>query len=152
MNGIKWRTGASFESGEFTVKLSGDLTTGITRVGAKGPDVAIGSIAGPACDLGTVTPTPTATLTPTATITPTATLPPTATNTQPASTGPIVITDNDQVLTINCNGAAVIVNGNNNTLTLLGTRSSLTVRGNNNRITLESPTIVTNTGNENIIR
>jgi hypothetical protein len=99
----------------------------------------------------TTTNTATATMTSTATITPTANLLPTATITPPVSTGPIVITDNDQVLTINCDGAEVIVNGNNNTLTLLGTCRSLTVHGNNNQIYLESPTDVTDTGNGNII-
>jgi hypothetical protein len=44
LNGIKWETGAGFESGEFSVTLAGELTSGTVRVGAKGPDVAIGSM------------------------------------------------------------------------------------------------------------
>lgn len=99
----------------------------------------------------TSTATVTGTVTETVTPTPTGTVTPTPMGMIVLATGPITITDNDQVLTINCNGNPVTVNGNSNTLTLLGTCSSLTVRGNNNRITLEFPTTVTNTGNENII-
>jgi len=76
LNGIKWETGTDFESGVFSVTLSGDLTSGTVHVGAKGPDVAIGQIAGPACavvttSIPTVTMTPTVTPTIDMTITPT---------------------------------------------------------------------------------
>jgi hypothetical protein len=50
----------------FSVTLSGDLTSGTVHVGAKGPDVAIGQIAGPACAIS-ITGTPTVTMTPTVT-------------------------------------------------------------------------------------
>jgi len=50
LNGIKWETGDEFQQGEFTVTLTGHLAVGITRVGAKGPDVAWGEIAGPVCE------------------------------------------------------------------------------------------------------
>lgn len=168
LNGIKWQTGAGFDRGEFTVTLAGDLITGVTQVGAKGPDVAIGSLAGPICNPGTPTPSPTPgpSETPTQPVTPSATIEvpptqppaPTAAPTMPppppppASSGPIDISNNDQALTLNCNGAAVTVRGNNNTVTLLGQCSSLTVRGNSNTITLQAPTVITNTGNNNIIR
>lgn len=166
LNGIKWQTGAGFDRGEFTVTLSGKLTTGMTRVGAKGPDVAIGSLAGPVCDLGTITPspTPTITLTPTITSTPTvtltptatveATLPPTLIPTNPPQSGiacPAVITDNDQYVVINCSGGTVTVLGNNNTVIVNGSCSNLTVRGNNNRITVPGGTPINNSGNENVI-
>lgn len=165
LNGIKWQTGAGFERGVFTVVLSGDLTTGIPRVGAKGPDVAIGYIAGPICNLGTMTPspTPTITLSPTITLTPTSTVkssptrtpkptnPPPTQPPPPAISGPVVITENNQILTINCSGASVTVNGNNNTLALYGMCSSLIVRGNNNRITVPAGTPINNTGNGNVI-
>lgn len=40
LNWIKWETGTGFQSGVFSVTLTGDLTTGTAQVGAKGPDVA----------------------------------------------------------------------------------------------------------------
>ncbi|MFZ6028719.1 MAG: DUF5666 domain-containing protein [Chloroflexota bacterium] len=168
LNGVKWETGAGFQRGEFSLTLSGELTLGTVHVGAKGPDVEIGQIAGPACAVpASVTPTPTITFTPsptsmitataTATITPTvtfpssptvvpptATLPPPPTVTPqppappPASSGTINVTDNDQTLTFTCNGNAVVVSGNSNTVTLLGSCSSITVRGNNNQVYWQS--------------
>jgi hypothetical protein len=173
LNGIKWETRAGFQSGQFSVTLTGELTTGTVQVGAKGPDVAIGQITGPACDILT-TGTPTATATPSQTFTPspTATLatditptltpvptevPPTAPPqlpTQappPASSGTILITDNDQTLTFTCNGNAVEVRGNANTITLLGSCSSITVKGNANVIYYSGSPVITDTGNENRI-
>ena len=50
LNGIKWQTGAGFQQGEFTVTLTGHWAVGVTGVGAKGPDVAWGEIAGPICE------------------------------------------------------------------------------------------------------
>src|SRR5688572_4054207 len=157
-NGIKWQTGTGFQNGEFSVVLSGELTTGMVKYGVKGPDVAVGLVEGPVCDLITPTPgvTPTATQTaivhelpsPT-TITPTV-IPPTV-QPPPASSGTIIITDNDQTLTFTCNGNAVEVRGNANTITLLGSCSSITVRGNGNVIYYSGSPVITNTGNENII-
>lgn len=166
LNGIKWQTGTGFQSGEFSVVLSGELMSGIVQVGVKGPDVAIGEIAGPACDVTTITSTVTvtpSTITPTVTQTaivdstpsPTAFTPTVITPTiqpPPASSGTILITDNDQTLTFTCNGNAVEVRGNANVITLLGSCSSITVRGNGNQIYWQSGSpIITNTGNENII-
>lgn len=101
-----------------------------------------------------VTPVPpTPTLVPATIVPPTPTqVPPPTIVVPPPSTGSIVITDNNQTLTLTCNGNSVTVNGNDNTITLFGTCASLTVRGNNNRIFLESATSVTNTGNNNIIQ
>jgi hypothetical protein len=167
LNGIKWETGAGFESGEFSVTLSGALTSGTVHVGAKGPDVAIGSIAGPTCEiLTTTTPTVVATtatetatvdmtLSPipfTPTLVPPTAVPPTV-QPPPASSGTIIITDNDQTLTFTCNGNAVEVRGNANVITLLGSCSSITVRGNGNLVYWQSGSpVITNTGNENIIQ
>jgi hypothetical protein len=163
LNGIKWQTGTGFERGDFSVTLSGDLTTGTVRVGAKGPDVAIGSITGPACDLP-ATGTPIATLIPTATadVTSTSTslstdVPPTVPPqlpTQvppPADSGTILITDNAQTLTFTCNGNAVEVRGNANTITLLGSCSSITMKGNANEIYYSGSPVITDTGNANRI-
>jgi hypothetical protein len=161
LNGIKWQTGAGFESGEFSVTLSGDLTSGTVQVGAKGPDVALGQITGPACDvLTTGTPAITFTSSPTSTlttdITPTLTLVPTEMPPQlptqappPASSGTILITDNAQTLTFTCNGNAVEVRGNANTITLLGSCGSISVKGNANVIYYSGSPVITNTGNEN---
>lgn len=49
ISGIKWQTGAGFTQGEFTVTLSGQITTGVVNVAAKGPNVVRGAIAGPSC-------------------------------------------------------------------------------------------------------
>jgi hypothetical protein len=156
LNGIKWETGAGFESGEFSVTLTGTLTTGTVHVGAKGPDVAIGSIAGPNCaTLTTATPTATldVTLSPVSpTPVPPTAIPPTV-QPPPASSGTIIITDNDQTLTFTCNGNAVEVRGNANVITLLGSCASITVRGNGNQVYWQSGSpVITNTGNENIIQ
>lgn len=162
LNGIKWQTGAGFQRGEFTVVLSGELTSGTVQVGVKGPDVAIGEIAGPACDISTsvtstILVTSTATQTPTLNVTPSlAAFTPTViaptVEPPPASTGTILITDNDQTLTFTCSGNAVEVRGNANVITLLGSCSSITVRGNANQVYWQSGSpVITNTGNENII-
>lgn len=154
-NGIKWQTGAGFQSGEFSVVLSGELISGMVKFGVKGPDVAIGLVEGPVCNLTTSTPTgeltSTATQTATADETPTATVS-APTIQPPASTGTILITDNDQTLTFTCNGNAVEVRGNANTITLLGSCGSITVKGNANVIYWQSGSpVITNTGNENTI-
>ena len=154
-NGIKWQTGTGFQSEDFSVVLSGELTTGMVKYGVKGPDAAVGLVQGPVCDLATSTST--GEVTPTATHTaivdelpsptaPAATVPP------PASTGTIIITDNDQTLTFTCNGNAVEVRGNANTITLLESCSSITVRGNGNQVFWQSGSpVITDTGNENAI-
>ncbi|HEX6270591.1 MAG TPA: DUF3060 domain-containing protein [Anaerolineales bacterium] len=163
LNGIKWQTGAGFQSGEFNLVLSGQLTSGTVQVGVKGPDVAIGVIEGPACDVTTITPTVTITpgaITPILTTTVQSTpspAEPSATASAPtvqppASSGTILITDNDQTLTFTCNGNAVEVRGNANVITLLGSCSSITVRGNANQIYWQSGSpVITDTGNGNII-
>jgi hypothetical protein len=69
----------------------------------------------------------------------------------PASSGTIIITDNDQTLTFTCSGNAVEVRGNANVITLLGSCASITVRGNANVIYYSGSPVITNTGNENII-
>jgi hypothetical protein len=179
--GIKWQVGNGFTQGVFSVTLVGHWAIGITQVGVKGPDVGIGVIAGPSCQLTTPTPiatssyTPTSTLMPTifpvATATPTVPpppptstpLPPTSTpvppppptpvppSPPPANIGPIVITDNDQTLTFTCSGNEVIIRGNANNITLLGNCGAITIRGNGNRVSIQSATSVTNTGNGNQI-
>jgi hypothetical protein len=132
---------------------TGTLTLTLSPTGTNSPT----STDKPITNTPVATRTPAATFSPTVTNTPvapptrTATPPPAATHTPIIIEAPIIITGNDQVLTIDCNGAAVTVNGNGNTLTLLGTCSSLTVHGNNNHITLENPTTVTDTGNGNVI-
>lgn len=154
LDGIKWQTGTGFESGEFRVTLSGKLTSGTVLVGVKGPDVTIFNSTGPICSDGTVTPSVTAsfdlTPAPSSTLEPTLS-PPTAPPQPPASSGTILITNNDQTLTFTCNGNAVEVRGNANTITLLGTCGSITVKGNGNVIYYSGSPVITNTGNENSI-
>jgi len=153
LNGIKWQTGVGFQSGEFSVVLSGELTSGTVLVGVKGPDVAIFNTMGPVCVEGTVTPTATIDLTTSPSPEPTLVLPTESPQpAPPASSGTILITDNDQTLTYTCNGNAVEVRGNANTITLLGSCSSITVKGNGNVIYWQSGSpAITNTGNENTI-
>jgi len=152
-NGIKWQTGTGFQNGEFSVVLSGELTTGMVKYGVKGPDVAVGLVEGPVCDL--ITPpsgvTPTATQTAIVDELPSPTIIPPTVQPPPASSGTIIITDNDQTLTFTCNGNAVEVRGNANTITLLGLCSSITVKGNANVIYYSGSPVITNTGNENTI-
>lgn len=50
LSGIKWQPGGGFVEGEFSVTLSGDLTVGRVNVAVKGPDVALGELAGPTCN------------------------------------------------------------------------------------------------------
>jgi hypothetical protein len=83
---------------------------------------------------------------------PTSTPQPQPTTAPPPSTGPIVITENNQTLTLTCSGNPVTINGNDNTMTLLGAGSSRTVRGNSNRVTVQGGVPVTNTGNNNVIQ
>jgi hypothetical protein len=157
-DGIKWQTGTDFQSGEFSIVLSGELTTGMVRYGVKGPAVSIGLVEGPVCQAQTATPDSkaTLTLTPSTEVTSTLEKPiPTATalpEQPPASSGIILITDNAQTLTFTCNGNAVEVRGNANVITLLGTCSSITVKGNANQVYWKSGSpAITDTGNENII-
>jgi len=161
-DGIKWETGTDFRSGDFTVVLSDELMKGVVQVGVKGPDVAIGMIEGPNCEETTLTPivtttpdtvTPTEEIPATEKVTPIPTEPaPLPTAQPPASSGPIIVTNNNQVLTFTCNGNAVEVRGNANVITLLGSCSSITVKGNANQVYWQSGSpVITNTGNENII-
>jgi hypothetical protein len=71
----------------------------------------------------------------------------------PVSTEPIVVTGNDQNLTMTCYGNAVEIRGHVNTVTLLGSCSSITVTGNGNWVFWEfgSP-VITDRGTDNIIR
>lgn len=50
LNGIKWQGAGVQGSAVFTVTLDGYWVVGTNRVGAKGPDVAIGLLAGPSCN------------------------------------------------------------------------------------------------------
>ena len=49
MSGVEWQTDTNFQDGEFSVTLTGDLKKGMTRAGARGQDVSINSLEGPAC-------------------------------------------------------------------------------------------------------
>jgi len=155
-DGIKWQTGTDFQSGDFAVVIYGELINGIVQVGVKGPNVATEMIEGPNCKVTTITPTVTTTP---GTVTPTEENIPLPTQTAPAptvqppaSSGPIIITDNDQVLTFTCDGNAVEVRGNANVITLLGSCSSITVKGKGNQVYWQSGSpVIVNTGNENII-
>ncbi len=49
MSGIQWQTGQDFESGEFSVVLTGDLEKGIARAGVEGQELSLGSLEGPVC-------------------------------------------------------------------------------------------------------
>jgi hypothetical protein len=51
LNGMKWQPGGGFVNGVFSVTLSGNVTVGRTTVAVKGPDVALGALAGPVCGL-----------------------------------------------------------------------------------------------------
>ncbi|HKZ86125.1 MAG TPA: DUF5666 domain-containing protein [Anaerolineae bacterium] len=66
--------------------------------------------------------------------------------------GAFVITENNQTLTLTCNGHSVTINGNDNTITLLGTCSSITIRGNSNWVSIQAAASITNTGNNNVIQ
>jgi uncharacterized repeat protein (TIGR01451 family) len=50
LNGIKWQGAGVQGSAEFTVTLDEYWLVGTNHVGAKGPDVAIGLLAGPSCN------------------------------------------------------------------------------------------------------
>ena len=50
LNGIKWQGAGVAGSAEFTVTLKGYWKTGTNQVAAKGPDVALGFLAGPSCE------------------------------------------------------------------------------------------------------
>jgi len=83
-------------------------------------------------------------------------LPPTPvpqpTTAPPPSTGSFDITENNQTLTLICNGNSVTIRGNDNHITLLGNCGSVTIRGNSNWVSIQSATSVTNTGNNNTIQ
>ncbi len=50
LTGVKWQPGGGFVEGRFSVTLEGSVTLGTTNVAVKGPDVRVGSLAGPICD------------------------------------------------------------------------------------------------------
>jgi ferric-dicitrate binding protein FerR (iron transport regulator) len=96
------------------------------------------------------TPTPQPTLPPPPA--PTLPPPPAPTLPPPSGGGAFDINDNNQNLTLTCNGHAVTVRGNDNTITLLGNCGSIVVRGNSNRIFYQAAASITNTGNNNTIQ
>jgi len=49
ISGIKWQPGGGFVEGEFAITLEGSLRVGEIQVAIKGPDVASGTLRGPAC-------------------------------------------------------------------------------------------------------
>jgi hypothetical protein len=49
MSGIQWQPDPDFQDGEFSVMLTGDLETGITRAGVEGQELSLGSLKGPVC-------------------------------------------------------------------------------------------------------
>lgn len=160
-SGVKWQTGAGFERGEFSVVLSGELEPGTVRAGVKGPGVAVGQIAGPACTVYMLILTPTvATLTPSMTAVPTlspmSVLPtetPVILQPPAAIAEPILITESQQSLTFTCRDHAVEVHGNANVIVLLGSCSSITVYGSGNQVYWQAGApFITNTGNDNIIQ
>ena len=50
LNGIKWQGAGVQGSADFSVTLAGYWLAGVNQVGAKGPDVALGLLAGPSCN------------------------------------------------------------------------------------------------------
>ena len=50
LNGIKWQGAGVPGSAVFTVTLNGSWVVGTNQVGAKGPDIALGLLAGPSCN------------------------------------------------------------------------------------------------------
>lgn len=161
LQGIKWQVGAGFQQDEFSVVISGDLTQGRTRVGAKGPDASTGTISGPVCIEATATPTQTPTTTTTqtmtepatATATPSATVAPSETPEPTPASAYTLITDNDQVITAFCDGGVVEVRGNGNHVTLRGACAKLLIYGNGNWISIQaSPSLlIVDKGNENTV-
>lgn len=155
LTGIKWEVGDGFESGQFSVVLSGDLMQGSTGVGAKGPKVALGSITGPVCadEEATETPPPDYTPTPTEVGKPTwtPTVEPKPSETEPAPSGQIVINNNNDAVALSCDGQAVLVTGNHNSITLSGNCQSLVVTKNTNTIYIESVGSIVVSGNKNTI-
>ena len=53
LSGIKWEEAGVQDSAKFSVTLKGHWKVGTNRVGAKGPDVARGLLAGPSCRIFT---------------------------------------------------------------------------------------------------
>ncbi|MBW4460812.1 MAG: S-layer homology domain-containing protein [Nodosilinea sp. WJT8-NPBG4] len=51
ISGIKWQPGGGFTTGEFSVTLEGRFAVGQVSVAAKGPDVVVGNLSGPSCNL-----------------------------------------------------------------------------------------------------
>nr|WP_290228277.1 S-layer homology domain-containing protein [Trichocoleus desertorum] len=49
ISGIKWQPGGGFVEGDFSVTVNGEWTVGEIDVAVKGPDVALGRLAGPSC-------------------------------------------------------------------------------------------------------
>jgi hypothetical protein len=49
ISGIKWQPGGGFVEGDFSVTVEGEWTVGEIDVAVKGPDVALGRLAGPSC-------------------------------------------------------------------------------------------------------
>lgn len=68
MSGIKWQTGGDFQSGEFSVMLTGDLEKGVARAGVAGQNVAVGSMEGPVCKIAAPSASPAAPGGPVATV------------------------------------------------------------------------------------
>jgi hypothetical protein len=49
LGGIRWQTGSDFQSGEFSVTLTGDLDQGMTRVAVKAGNQSTSRMDGPIC-------------------------------------------------------------------------------------------------------
>jgi hypothetical protein len=55
LKGLKWHTASGgSEVSEISIRLSGPLSIGEARVGAKGTQIVMGSIAGPVCDMANI--------------------------------------------------------------------------------------------------
>jgi len=80
-----------------------------------------------------------------------------ATATAPATTSmgtgtPIVVANNQQVRTMDCEGRAVSVSGNGNRLTLKGACGPIVVGGNENILDVGSTTRIDTGGNRNVVK
>jgi hypothetical protein len=159
LTGVKWEVGTGFEQGVFAVTVDGHWAIGTTQGGVKGPDVGIGSTAGPICVLpsptltptGSVTPTvppsATPTLTPTATISATATVSATATPTftatplptatlAPPTATPVPPSPTPTQPPPPGGASPIVINENGQTRTFTCNGNSVTINGNDNTITL----------------
>jgi hypothetical protein len=65
---------------------------------------------------------------------------------------PILVPNNQQVKTMDCDGRAVSVQGNGDRLTLRGLCGPVTVGGNENILTVGSTTRIDTSGNRNVVR